>query len=115
MFWLCKAAIPHLPPGSTIINTSSIQTFQSSPELMDYAMTKGALVNFTEGLATELAQKGIRVNSVAPGPVWTPLIPATLPAEKVGSAEGAMGIRVPWSFFDVMIRAPGLSGPVPRG
>jgi NAD(P)-dependent dehydrogenase (short-subunit alcohol dehydrogenase family) len=85
MFWLCKAAIPHLPPGSTIINTSSIQAFQPSPELMDYAMTKAAIVNFTKGLATELAEKGIRVNSVAPGPVWTPLIPATMPAEKVGT------------------------------
>jgi NAD(P)-dependent dehydrogenase (short-subunit alcohol dehydrogenase family) len=88
MFWLCKAAIPHLPPGSTIINTSSIQAFQPSPELMDYAMTKGAIVNFTKALATELAQKGVRVNSVAPGPVWTPLIPATMPAEKVGSFGG---------------------------
>jgi NAD(P)-dependent dehydrogenase (short-subunit alcohol dehydrogenase family) len=83
MFWLCKAAIPHLPPGSTIINTSSIQAFQPSPELMDYAMTKAAIVNYTKSLATEVAEKGIRVNSVAPGPVWTPLIPATMPTEKV--------------------------------
>nr|WP_281244476.1 SDR family oxidoreductase [Amycolatopsis xylanica] len=84
MFWLCKAAIPRMPPGSAIINTSSIQAFQPAPELMDYAMTKAAIVNFTKSLASELADKGIRVNSVAPGPVWTPLIPATLPAEKVG-------------------------------
>lgn len=88
MFWLCKAAIPHLPPGSTIINTSSIQAFQPSAELMDYAMTKAAIVNFTKSLANELADKGIRVNSVAPGPVWTPLIPATMPAEKVDSFGG---------------------------
>jgi NAD(P)-dependent dehydrogenase (short-subunit alcohol dehydrogenase family) len=83
MFWLCKAAVPHLPPGSTIINTSSIQAFQPSPALMDYAMTKAAIVNFTKSLAIELADKGVRVNSVAPGPVWTPLIPATMPADKV--------------------------------
>jgi NAD(P)-dependent dehydrogenase (short-subunit alcohol dehydrogenase family) len=85
MFWLCKAAVPHLPPGSAIINTSSIQAFQPSPDLLDYAMTKGAIVNFTKGLASELAAKGLRVNSVAPGPVWTPLIPATMPADKVGA------------------------------
>ncbi|MDQ2587845.1 SDR family oxidoreductase [Saccharothrix yanglingensis] len=85
MFWLCKAAVPHMPKGSSIINTSSIQAFQPSPELLDYAATKGAIVNFTKGLSQYLADKGIRVNSVAPGPVWTPLIPATMPAEKVDS------------------------------
>ncbi|MDP9395821.1 MAG: SDR family oxidoreductase [Actinomycetota bacterium] len=85
MFWLCKAAVPHMPPGSSIINSSSIQGFQPSPQLLDYATSKGAIVNFTKGLATLLVEKGIRVNSVAPGPVWTPLIPATMPAEKVDS------------------------------
>lgn len=83
MFWLCKAAVPHMQPGSSIINTSSIQAYQPSPQLLDYATTKAGIVNFTKGLAQQLAEKGIRVNTVAPGPVWTPLIPATMPAEKV--------------------------------
>jgi NAD(P)-dependent dehydrogenase (short-subunit alcohol dehydrogenase family) len=85
MFWLSKAAVPHLQPGATIINTASIQAYQSSPELMDYATTKAGIVAFTKALGSSLAQKGIRVNSVAPGPIWTPLIPATMPEEKVES------------------------------
>jgi hypothetical protein len=85
MFWLSKAAVPHMRPGSTIINSASIQAFQPSPELLDYAMTKAAIVNFTKALGQNLVAKGIRVNAVAPGPVWTPLIPATMPAEKVDS------------------------------
>lgn len=88
MFWLCKAAVPHMRPGSCIISTSSIQAFQPSPELMDYAASKAAIVNFTKALSADLISKGIRVNSVAPGPVWTPLIPATMPAEKVDSFGG---------------------------
>jgi NAD(P)-dependent dehydrogenase (short-subunit alcohol dehydrogenase family) len=88
MFWLCKAAVPHMPPGGSIINTSSIQAFQPSPELLDYAVTKAGIVNLTKGLSADLVGKGIRVNSVAPGPVWTPLIPATMPAEKVDSFGG---------------------------
>jgi NAD(P)-dependent dehydrogenase (short-subunit alcohol dehydrogenase family) len=83
MFWLCRAAIPVMRPGSAIINTTSIQAYQPSPQLLDYATSKAAILNFTRGLAQELAPKGIRVNAVAPGPIWTPLIPATLPAEKV--------------------------------
>jgi NAD(P)-dependent dehydrogenase (short-subunit alcohol dehydrogenase family) len=85
MFYLCQAAVPHMPPGSAIINTCSIQAYQPSPSLLAYASTKGAIVTFTKGLAQEVAQKGIRVNVVAPGPVWTPLIPATLPPEQVKS------------------------------
>lgn len=85
MFWLSKAAVPHMRPGSCIINTSSIQAFQPSPNLLDYAVTKAGIVNFTKGLAQDLIGKGIRVNSVAPGPVWTPLIPATMSADKVDS------------------------------
>jgi NAD(P)-dependent dehydrogenase (short-subunit alcohol dehydrogenase family) len=85
MFWLCRAAVPHRPKGASIINTASIQAYQPSPELLDYAMTKGAIVTFTKGLSADLAKRGVRVNAVAPGPVWTPLIPATMPAEKVDS------------------------------
>jgi NAD(P)-dependent dehydrogenase (short-subunit alcohol dehydrogenase family) len=83
MFYLCKAAVPVMQPGSAIINTSSIQSKSPSPELLAYATTKGAIANFTAGLAGMLAEKGIRVNAVAPGPIWTPLIPSTLPVEKV--------------------------------
>jgi len=85
MFWLSRAAVPHMAPGSTIINTASIQAYQSSPELLDYATTKAGIVAFTKALGAGLAEKGIRVNSVAPGPIWTPLIPATMPDEKVDS------------------------------
>ncbi|MEU4483187.1 SDR family oxidoreductase [Micromonospora sp. NPDC023966] len=83
MFWLCKLAVPHLPEGSAIINSSSIQAFNPSPQLLEYATTKAAIANFTKALALNLADRGIRVNAVAPGPVWTPLIPATMPEEKV--------------------------------
>lgn len=83
MFHLCKAAIPRMQPGSAIINTSSINATDPSPSLLAYATTKGAIANFTAGLAGLVAEKGIRVNAVAPGPIWTPLIPSTMPAEKV--------------------------------
>jgi len=83
MFYLCKAAVPVMRPGGAIINTSSIQSKSPTPELLAYATTKGAIANFTAGLAGMLADRGIRVNAVAPGPIWTPLIPSTLPIEKV--------------------------------
>lgn len=84
MFWLCKAALPHMPAGATIINTSSIQSYQPSPILLDYASTKAAITAFTHALAKQVAEKGIRVNAVAPGPIWTPLQPSGgQPQEKV--------------------------------
>jgi len=83
MFHLCKAAVPHMKPGSSIINVSSIQSDKPNPMLLAYAATKGAISNFTAGLAQMLGEKGIRVNAVAPGPIWTPLIPSTMPPEKV--------------------------------
>ena len=83
MFYLAQAAVPHMGDGATIINTASIQSTDPSPQLLAYATTKGAIANFTAGLAAMLAEKGIRVNAVAPGPIWTPLIPSTMPKEKV--------------------------------
>jgi len=83
MFTLCKDAIPHMGPGASIINSSSVNSDMPSPDLAPYAMTKAGIANFTASLAQMLADKGIRANSVAPGPIWTPLIPATMPPEKV--------------------------------
>lgn len=92
MFWLCKAAIPLMPPGSTIINTTSIQAYQPSPTLLDYASTKAAIVAFTKALGKQIASKGIRVNAVAPGPVWTPLqTSGGQPQDKIPS----LGSQVP--------------------
>ncbi len=85
MFHICKAAVKHMKPGSSIINTSSINSDKPKPTLLAYATTKGAIANFTAGLAQLLADKGIRANSVAPGPIWTPLIPSTMPPEEVES------------------------------
>lgn len=83
IFRICKAALPSMPKGGSIINTSSVNSDDPSQSLLPYATTKGAIANFTAGLAQLLAKKGIRVNSVAPGPIWTPLIPATMPDEAV--------------------------------
>jgi len=83
MFYLAKAAAPHMGEGAAIINTTSINADDPSPQLLAYASSKGAIQNFTAGLAQLLAEKGIRVNCVAPGPIWTPLIPSTMPPEKV--------------------------------
>jgi NAD(P)-dependent dehydrogenase (short-subunit alcohol dehydrogenase family) len=85
MFHICKAAVKHMKPGSAIINTTSINSDKPKPTLLAYATTKGAIANFTGGLAQMLAEKGIRVNSVAPGPIWTPLIPSTMPPDQVES------------------------------
>lgn len=83
MFQMTKAALPHLGKGASIINTSSVTAYKGSPQLLDYSATKGAITAFTRSLSMNLAERGIRVNGVAPGPIWTPLIPSTFDADKV--------------------------------
>jgi NAD(P)-dependent dehydrogenase (short-subunit alcohol dehydrogenase family) len=85
IFFLAKAVLPHFKKGGVIINTASVTAYKGSPELLDYSATKGAIVAFTRSLSQALAEKKIRVNAVAPGPIWTPLIPATFPAKEVAT------------------------------
>jgi NAD(P)-dependent dehydrogenase (short-subunit alcohol dehydrogenase family) len=95
MFWLCRAALPRMQPGATIINVASIQAYDPSPQLLAYAATKGAIVNFTKGLSGLAMKQGVRVNAVAPGPVWTPLIPATMDEQKVRQFGGHTAFERP--------------------
>ncbi|MBV9249123.1 MAG: SDR family oxidoreductase [Acetobacteraceae bacterium] len=81
-FFLTRAVLPHMPDGGAIVNTTSVTAYQGNPTLLDYSSTKGAIVSFTRSLSKQLLKRGIRVNGVAPGPIWTPLIPASYPAEK---------------------------------
>jgi NAD(P)-dependent dehydrogenase (short-subunit alcohol dehydrogenase family) len=95
MFRIVKAALPHMRPGSAIVNTASVNADTPKPTLLPYATTKGAIQNFTGGLAQLLAEKGIRANCVAPGPIWTPLIPATMPPEQVESFGSQVPMKRP--------------------
>ena len=95
MFYLAKAAVPHMKDGGAIVNTASVQAYQATGQLLAYATTKGAIVTFTKALSELLIEQGIRVNAVAPGPVWTPLIPSTMPEEKVKQFGGNSAMTRP--------------------
>ena len=95
MFTLCRDVVPHMPEGGSIINSSSVNSDMPSPQLAPYAMTKAGIANFTASLAQMYADKGIRANSVAPGPIWTPLIPSTFPEEKVKKFGGDVPMKRP--------------------
>ncbi len=94
-FNMVKAALPHLQEGATIVNTTSVTNYQGSPTLLDYASTKGAIVAYTRSLAGNLIERGIRVNAVAPGPIWTPLIPSTFPPDKVATFGADVPMKRP--------------------
>jgi NAD(P)-dependent dehydrogenase (short-subunit alcohol dehydrogenase family) len=102
MFWLCKAALPYMPPGATIINTTSILSYQPSPALLDYASTKAAITAFTHALAKQVAGRGIRVNAVAPGPIWTPLQPSGgQPPDKIPDFGATVPLKRPGQPVEV--------------
>jgi NAD(P)-dependent dehydrogenase (short-subunit alcohol dehydrogenase family) len=101
LLWISKAAIPHLKPGAAIINTTSIQAFEPSRPILDYAMTKAAIADFTKGLAKELIEKGVRVNGIAPGPFWTPIQPTGSTPEKVKNLGANVPLKRPGQPVEV--------------